>query len=794
MDTIAATIAFLLLMSSSAAAIRAETQPPKQKVTLGTSLSTNGTPWLSPSHLFAFGFYKHDRGFFLGIWLVSTVEETVVWTANRDDPPVTSNANLQLTVDGKLILIEKGQEKLIAKSNGTASFASMLDSGNFVLYNNNSQVVWQSFDHPTDTMLGGQSLPCGGQLFSSLSGTNPSTGRFRLKMQDDGNLVLYPANTTDTARDAYWATGTDDRHGSPKNRLYLNNTGLLQIRNRSDSNIKDLHMLGGSNLANRSQNIYRATLEFDGVLRLYAHVYNGSGKKIALWPDGSACQVKGFCGFNSYCTFNDDQPVCNCLAGFEFKDANQETLGCQRNSSKAECTSEKDSLAHYNMALMNNIEWEDHPYFEAEMSEEEECSSACLADCSCWAALYQKNRCKKHGLPLRYVKRTGLDEPVPPMAFLKVGNSSLTNQKPISTQPAPLIQSSSNKAVVHVIVVILIFTLFLCSMIAISSHYMYKIRVLSYKRLAETWNLGLNEEVALRRFSYNELKRATNHFKEELGKGSFGAVYKGALYKGRRLIAVKRLEKLVEEGEREFQAEVRAIGKTHHRNLVRLLGFCAEGSKRLLVYEYMSNGSLGQLIFGDQRRPDWEERVRIALNIARGILYLHEGCEAPIIHCDLKPQNILMDEFWTAKISDFGLAKLLMPDQTRTFTGARGTRGYMAPEWNKNTPISVKADVYSYGIVLLEILCCRRNIEINVSEPEEVLLSGWSYKCFVAKELNKLVPWEAINKNVLENMVKVALWCIQDEPVLRPAMKSVVLMLEGITDIAIPPCPNSSSM
>ncbi|CAJ2634778.1 unnamed protein product [Trifolium pratense] len=323
---------------------------------------------------------------------------------------------------------------------------------------------------------------------------------------------------------------------------------------------------------------------------------------------------------------------------------------------------------------------------------------------------------------------------------------------------------------------------------------MYKLRVFKYKRLTESGNFGgLNEDLALRRFKYNELRRATNHFKVEVGKGSFGAVYKGALIKGKRLIAVKRLEKLVEDGEREFQAEVRAIGKTHHRNLVRLLGFCAEGLKRLLVYEYMSNGSLGKLLFGDQRRPEWNERVRIALDIARGILYLHEECDAPIIHCDLKPQNILMDEFWTAKISDFGLAKLLMPDQSKTFTVIRGTRGYMAPEWNKTTPISLKADIYSYGIMLLEILCCTRNLDVTVLEPEEILLSGWAYKVFVAGEVSKLFPWEVIDKDVLENMVKVALWCIQDDPLIRPTMKGVVLMLEGVTDIAIPPCPVSNS-
>ena len=139
----------------------------------------------------------------------------------------------------------------------------------------------------------------------------------------------------------------------------------------------------------------------------------------------------------------------------------------------------------------------------------------------------------------------------------------------------------------------------------------------------------------MRLFSYNELKRATNGFKEELGKRSFGTVYKGALCKGKKLVAVKRLEKLVEEGEKQFRAEMRVIGRTHHRNSVPLLGFGAEDSKRVLVYEYMSNGSLADFLYKPTWRPDWTERMRIASDIARGILYLHEECEAPIIHCDI---------------------------------------------------------------------------------------------------------------------------------------------------------------
>ncbi|XLR15056.1 hypothetical protein S83_042994 [Arachis hypogaea] len=492
---------------------------------------------------------------------------------------------------------------------------------------------------------------------------------------------------------------------------------------------------------NRNTIIYRATLDFDGVFRLYSHdMANKVISIVKTWPD-NACSVKGFCGFNSYCALADENPFCYCLPGFDYLDPNQNTLGCKRNSSEDKCSEEE----FYRMVSLDKLAWDgDRSYFQAQMADEEHCSSSCLKDCNCWAASYDQSTkiYMKQQTPLRYARRVQLNEKVPSLKF-------------------------------------------------------FKIRVLKYKRLLEIGDLGLNEEVALRRFSYTELKRATNGFKQELGKGSFGAVYKGVLYKAgrcRRFIAVKRLEKLVEDGEREFQAEVRAIGKTHHRNLVRLLGFCAEGPKRLLVYEYMSNGSLGKLLFGDERLPDWDERVRIALDIARGILYLHEECEAPIIHCDIKPQNILMDEFWTAKISDFGLAKLLMPDQTRTFTGVRGTRGYLAPEWNKNTPITVKADIYSYGIVLLETVCCRRNLDANVSEPNEILLSGWAYKCFVAGEVHKLVHWEEVDKNVVENTVKVALWCIQDEPVLRPSMKSVVLMLEGVTHVPMPPCPTSNSM
>ncbi|KAL4644054.1 hypothetical protein ACB092_02G135500 [Castanea dentata] len=287
-----------------------------------------------------------------------------------------------------------------------------------------------------------------------------------------------------------------------------------------------------------------------------------------------------------------------------------------------------------------------------------------------------------------------------------------------------------------------------------------------------------NEKISLRSFTYDQLVIATDNFKEEIGRGASGKVYEGTLaMNGGREIAVKWLLNMV-EGEPEFRNEMKIIGRTHHKNLVHLIGFCSEGSSRLLVYEFMKNGSLGSLLFNARERPSWNERMRTSLEIARGIHYLHEECQTRIIHCDIKPQNILMDESWSAKISDFGLSKLLKIDQTTTYTMARGTRGYVAPEWYKsNSAITIKADIYSFGVLLFEIVCCRKNMVLSAPE-EEIVLMDWIDRRYVAGELRKVVGEEVVDMEELEKMVKVGLWC------------SVILMLEGtiVTQPPPPPC------
>ena len=758
----------------------ATSQTTQSTINLGSQLlpTQEHTSWLSSSGRFAFGFYKQGDGFAVGIWLNQIPEKTVVWTAKRDDKPVSSDTTLLLTKEGWLVLRDKrGQDTPITNSSSSATYASMLNTGNFVLYNAVSEIVWQSFNNPTDTILANMTLSSRNQLFSSASETNHSRGRFRLKNQDDGNLVLYPVDTTDIAENSYWASGIFDQGYRPT--LALDEDGHMYLF-REDGKIVRNFTDGRTS---RNQTVfYRATIDFDGIFRLYSHSVerNGSYSMEIRWSAiDDECVVKGICGFNSYCSLEDNRTGCLCLPGFDFIDPPQRFRGCERNFTEQSCGGRTDNLT-YVMQTMENMVLEDDPYSISQVGNMDDCGKACLYDCTCHASLLRNGRCSKLKLPLRYGK-TGTDNST--MIFIKVGDGTL--ESPNGTFPTRSEMRSKKMIRMDILAVSIALVTFSAIAILISCLLIYRYHRRS-KMKSQKEDFGLMEEITLRSFSYDELKKATGNFKEELGNGAFGTVYKGVLSNGQKAIAVKTLTKMVREGEKEFQREMKAIGRTHHRNLIQLLGFCSEGSNRLLVYEYMKNGSLADLLFKDQRGPTWNERLRIALDVARGILYLHEDCEPHIIHCDIKPENILMDDLWTAKISDFGLAKLLMPNQTRTFTGPRGTRGYVAPEWHRNVPITVKADVYSFGIVLLEIVCCRRNLDVEAPESE-IILCEWVYGIFVTGQLGKLMVGEDVEKALVDRMVKVGLWCIQNEPSLRPSMKNVILMLEGNTDIPIPP-------
>ncbi|XP_058074559.1 probable receptor-like protein kinase At5g20050 [Magnolia sinica] len=304
------------------------------------------------------------------------------------------------------------------------------------------------------------------------------------------------------------------------------------------------------------------------------------------------------------------------------------------------------------------------------------------------------------------------------------------------------------------------------------------------------------------KFRYEELEAATDNFQALLGRGASASVFKGILDDGTP-VAVKRIEG-VEHGDREFRAEVTAIASVQHVNLVRLLGYCCViDGPRFLVYEFVHNGSLDGWIFpqGNCRggRDDclsWSLRYRVAIDVAKALAYLHHDCRSRVLHLDVKPENILLNENFRAQVSDFGLSKLMGRDESRVVTTVRGTRGYLAPEWLLENGISEKSDVYSYGMVLLELVGGRRNVCLvgngNNSQKK------WSYFPKIVTEKvregkimevldERLVRCGGIEEREVKILVHVALWCIQEKSKLRPSMARVVDMLEGRVHVDVPP-------
>ncbi|XP_028801239.1 G-type lectin S-receptor-like serine/threonine-protein kinase LECRK1 [Neltuma alba] len=776
---------FLLFAVLSANQVIAETND-TTVIRLGSWLSpkSNSTSWASPSGHFAFGFYPQGKGFVVGIWLSHEPENITVWTAYRNRPPLSSDSVIELTKDGLVLLKDTGIKGSITNASfaGRAHSASMLDSGNFVIYHKNRSVIWQSFDLPTDTILGGQTLSPQQNLVSSLSKSDHSSGNFILIVQDDGNPVAHPVNNR-RRDDAYYAP-----MASVYVSLTLNLTGFLCL---VDGRNTTLRVLGHSNITGYNTSlVYRATLDVDGIFRLYVHRLERNAKSTVYIVARNLldqCDFKSFCGFNSYCSSISGKGVCHCYPGFTpINNVNESMfLDCEP-TSKYDCKTSKDTKMVYNVSNpFKHMEWGLIPYLAMSM-EIEACGKSCNEDCDCGAALYDEGICKMFSLPLRFGR---INHNVSTTAFFKLPS---TNKIPLLNVKKPEVLVDDKKNLIFTLVIILGTILFFCLVFAISSFFIYIRKVYSYAKLStSSENLGFVEDCGLRPFAFDELANATGNFTEEIGRGSFGMVYKGTIGESNRRIAVKKLDIVIDGGEREFQAEITAIARTHHRNLVQLIGYCIDGSRKLLVYEYMSNRSLADFLFKAEMHLSWKQRVKIALDIARGILYLHEECEVCIVHCNIKPQNILLDEMWTAKISDFGLARLSsIPEHSRIRSINELTSGYVAPERQKDASTSIKVDIYSYGVVLLEIICCRRNIDVNVPSEEEIMLSSWVYNCFVRGELKKLVLVdEDVEWMTLERMVRVALWCVQEDLSLRPSMKNVILMLEGLKHIPIPPSP-----
>lgn len=281
-------------------------------------------------------------------------------------------------------------------------------------------------------------------------------------------------------------------------------------------------------------------------------------------------------------------------------------------------------------------------------------------------------------------------------------------------------------------------------------------------------------------FPFETLVAATKNFHQKLGEGGFGPVFKGRLEDGRE-IAVKKLSQNSNQGKKEFENEAKLLARVQHRNVVNLLGYCTRGAEKLLVYEYISNESLDKFLFKTGRREelDWKRRYDIIGGIARGLLYLHEDSHSCIIHRDIKASNILLDDKWAPKIADFGMARLFSEDQTHVNTRVAGTNGYMAPEYVMHGHLSVKADVFSFGVLILELISGQKNSTFDVNLDAQNLLE-WAWKLYKKGRSLEVLDPSLASSAVAEQVamcVQIGLLCTQADPKSRPNMRRVVVML-----------------
>lgn len=686
----------------------------------------------------------------------------VLWSANRNRP-VQDHASVQFTEDGDLQLTDV-DGTVVWSTNTSGESMGVTDMGNLIIYGKNAGMkLWQSFEcTPSDVILPDQSLT-GKKIFSNVSRTNSSTGDYYLQIESDSfEAYVLPYNQT-------YYRSDQDLFFSMRNGVILPFKDDIYQRRRM------------------FMSFWR--LEQDGHLRSYEWTNSNEGWDWTLKREEliiQDCSYPSVCGSYSLCTGGQ----CSCLQENDnytkyFRPRNinnpkegcveKTPLSCPPSPSKNHSFLQFDGYSFY--GYNNNPEY-------GRSFDSANCKKACSENCSCKGAFFKYDENRGDGIGRCYLSSTVL--------FLyditnTIGyNSSSFIKVHVLSSSGRRRSGNSKKIIIGSMIGPFLFILVCFAMWA-------TVKVKKKRRRRREKELyGKEEEEVLafnhihggpRRFSYNDLTFATNNFSHKLGEGGSGAVFEGELVDGTK-VAVKMLGQK-EQGKKEFLAEVETIGNIHHLNLVRLIGYCYERFHRLLVYELMSNGSLEKWIFPPTSYIlDWKTRFNIMHDVAKGLSYLHEECRHRIIHLDIKPQNILLDSSFNAKVSDFGLSKLIDRDQSQVFTTMRGTPGYLAPEW-LNSAITEKVDVYSFGVVLLEVMCGMRSLDCKLRSPESAHLINVVKMAMEEKRLLQIID-QRINENEgyyteerLMKMFRLAVRCLHSDYNKRPSMSEVVKVLDG---------------
>ncbi|KAJ9671802.1 hypothetical protein PVL29_025490 [Vitis rotundifolia] len=498
------------------------------------------------------------------------------------------------------------------------------------------------------------------------------------------------------------------------------------------------------------------------------------------------CEVYASCGAFGICDDNAVDGFCECLPGFEPASPNNwnsgdTSGGCVRKAdlqcgNTTRANGERDQFRQ-----VSNVILPDYPLTLPARSAKE-CKSACLNNCSCSACAYDRETCTVWSGDLLNLRHPSDDNSNGQDFYLKLAAS----------EPNGRVSSSKWKVWLIVTLAISLTSAFVIWGI------WRKLRrkgenllLFDLSNSSEDTNYELSEanklwrgekkEVDLPMFSFASVSAATNNFSIEnkLGEGGFGPVYKGKSQKGYE-VAVKRLSKRSGQGWEELKNEVMLIAKLQHKNLVKVLGCCIEQDEKILIYEYMPNKSLDFFLFDPAKHGilNWKTRVHIIEGVAQGLLYLHQYSRLKIIHRDLKASNILLDKDMNPKISDFGMARIFGSNESKATNHIVGTYGYMSPEYALEGLFSTKSDVFSFGVLLLEILSGKKNTGFYQSDSLNLLGYAWDlWKDSRGQELMDPVLEETLPRHILLKYINIGLLCVQESADDRPTMSDVVSML-----------------
>ncbi|XP_078153664.1 putative receptor protein kinase ZmPK1 [Carex rostrata] len=760
---------------------------------LGASLSVKDPSQvlISTSGTFTCGFYNiSPTDFTFSIWFSKSEKYTAVWTASANlNRPVNYGSvyMIKLSEDGNLVLkdINGGVVWSTNVDTQDAYRAELLDSGNLVIMSRGNNTLWQSFDYPTDTLLPNQPITAYINLIAYRAPLSSESDYYRFYFDDNNVLSLMYGNPTFALSTTYWPDHANSVCDNGSVNYMSTRRGSFDVNGFFTST--DALRFEASDLG---PGIWRRlTLDSDGNLRLYSLNEIDGTWSISWIALSQHCSIHGLCGTNGICIYAP-QPTCTCPPGFKMNDPSNWSKGCSR------------------IFNNNNEGWFVHvpsSDYSTKGSDIIVMSRTSIEVCQ---DICRNYRCE--GLEYRpgkgecYVKNSlfnGKYYPgYPGDIYLKLSQSSeafselLFNTrmlKPIC-EGTELERSTKGKTPWAYLYWCLL-ALFVIELFFISFGYCFMFRKKSNSLEKEEGYKLVTYQ--FRRYTYKELGKASNKFKDVIGLGGSGVVYKGVLRDG-RVVALKKLDE-VNQGEQEFQAELSVICQISHMNLVRIWGFCSEKLHWILVTEFVENGSLDKALFGTGTSSillGWKQRYKIAIGVAKGLAYLHHECLEQVIHCDVKPENILLDREFDPKITDFGLSKLLHRSRVNSMLSRiRGTRGYIAPEWATNLPITAKVDVYSYGVMLLELVmgvrisdCVTDNGEgVNMTLSSFVMklkekLAHNEFSCIVEIVDIRLKGDFSFKMAEVTACVKLAVSCLEEEQRNRPSMISVLQTLHSI--------------